>query len=353
MWSQLVLTLPQQSAAANKAKAVKRLINRYMLFSLPVRRISVSVVTVLNLPQKTRPMIAKASALYTIKPSPSKGLGMFAAKAIPKGTRILAEKPFFTLAKRPKISLTNPYAPNDITAAFDRLPSGKKRKYTSLHCPERYDCSVIVSIYEANSFEMGAGTGICLDASRINHSCIPNAHFSWNNNIERETVHAVRDISKGEEITISYVPAICTLKKRRRQLRPYVFTCDCPACRIDTDSGMSSRVRRRQMLRLHHEIADYQHDLSAARAEYGERDELAAILRLIKLVGEEGLVFEKALAYHDAALCALKRGLRKTALMYAGKELRVDTCCVGRDSPWSDETFRFFRKIDLGAKRKC
>lgn len=298
-------------------------------------------------------MIAKASALYIIKPSPGKGLGMFAAKDIPKGTRILAGKPFFTLAKRPKISPTNPYAPNDITAAFDRLSASGQRKYTSLHCPERYDCSVLVSIYEANSFEMGVGTGICLDASRINHSCIPNAHFSWNTNIERETVHAVKDIRKNEEITISYVPAICTLKKRRRQLRPYVFTCDCPACRIDTDFGRSSRVRRRQMLSLHNEIADFQHDLSAAREEYGQCDELSAILRLVNLIGEEGLVYEKALAYHDAALCALKRGMRKKALMYASKELRVDMYCVGRDSPSSDETFRFFRTIDLGTKRKC
>lgn len=197
---------------------------------------------------------------------------------------------------------------------------------------------------------MGAGTGICQDASRINHSCIPNAHFSWNANIGRETVHAVRDIRKGEEITISYLPAICTLKKRQIQLKPYVFACDCPACRYNTEFGMSSLIRRRQMLDLDHEIADYQNDLVAARAEHGQCDELSAVLRLVKLMDEEGLVFEKALAYHDAALCALKRGLRKDALVYASLELGVDMCCVGEDSPSSTETMEFFRTIRLGGE---
>ena len=56
------------------------------------------------------------------------------------------------------------------------------------------------------------------------------------------------------------------------------------------------------MLRLHYEIVDYQHDLLAARADYGERDELSAVLRLVQLVDEEGLFYEKALAYHDAAV---------------------------------------------------
>lgn len=294
----------------------------------------------------------KTAALYVIKESPGKGLGMFAAKDIPKGTRTLAERPFFTLAEVPD-SPTDQIGSNNITDAIRRLPDSERRKFLSLHCPARYDCDIIFSIYEANSFEMGNGTGICLDASRINHSCIPNAHYSWNSTIKQETVHAMKDIRKGEEITISYVPAINTLEERQRLLRPYVFTCDCPACHLDIGFGLSSLIRRRRMLHFHHKIADYQHDLSAAQAEHGERDELSVILRLVKLLDEEGLVYEKSLAYHDAALCALKRGSKKTALKYAHKELRVDMCCVGRDSPSFGETLRFIQTIEHGVERKC
>lgn len=287
----------------------------------------------------------EVSALYIIKPSPGIGLGMFAAKDIRKGTRILAERPFFSLAERPVVPLSDPYAPNDISEAFDRLPVSEQFQYMGLHCPKRSDCSLRFSIYEANSFEMGSGTCICLDASRINHSCIPNAHYSWNASIERETVHAVQDIPKGEEITISYCSAIRTLEERKRELEPYVFICRCPACRTDTDFGIASQLRRRQMLDLDHEIADYQHDPRAARAEHGHRDELSAILRLVKLIDDEGLVYEMSLAYHDAAKWALKRGWRKKALEYASKELDVDLCCVGDDSPFYDATTNFCSKM--------
>ena len=99
------------------------------------------------------------------------------------------------------------------------------------------------------------------------------------------------------------------------------------------------------MLDLDHEIADYQHDPRAARAEHGHRDELSAILRLVKLIDDEGLVYEMSLAYHDAAKWALKRGWRKKALEYASKELDVDLCCVGDDSPFYDATTNFCSKM--------
>ena len=294
----------------------------------------------------------KASTLYVIKASPGKGLGMFAAEDIRKGTRILAEKPFFSLTKRPVINLSDPQAPNEISIAFDRLSTSEQHQYLGLHCPQRPGCSRGVTIYEANCYEMGSGTCICLDAARINHSCVPNAHYSWNASIERQTVHAVKDIFKGEEITISYCSAIRTLEKRKRDLKPYVFACTCSACQTDTWFGTRSQIRRQQMLDLHHEIADYQNDLPAARAEYGYYDEEYAILRIVSLMEEEGLVHTKSLAYHDAAECALKRGLRERALKYARKELDVDLCCVGRDSPLYKETLSFFLRIYFGAEEE-
>ena len=291
---------------------------------------------------------AAVSKLYTIKAAPGKGLGMFAAANIRKGTRILEEKPFFSLAERPELSESDVYALDEISEAFGRLSVGDQDKYMSLHCPERPNCSVLLSIYEANCYEMGSGACICLDASRINHSCIPNAHFSWNTNIERETLHAVRYIFKGEEITISYCPAIRTLDERKSNLESYFFTCRCPACRRDQRFSIMSQIRRLQMLELDHKIADFQIDAVAAQEEYDERNEEPAILRLVDLLDEEGLVYEKSRAYRDAAECALKQGLREEALEYAGKELDVLFCCVGRDAPSYLEAISFSLKTYFG-----
>ena len=292
------------------------------------------------------------SALCIIKASPEKGLGMFAAIDIEKGTRILAEKPFFSLVERPELPESDGCAPDEISKAFERLSVGDQVKYLSLHCPERSNCSVLVSLYEANCYETGPGACICLDASRINHSCIPNAHFSWNSNIERETLHAVKDILEGEEITISYCPAIRTLDERKSDLESYLFTCRCPACRRDQRFGIMSQIRRLQMLDLDHKIADFQNDPVAAREEHDERNEEPAILKLVDLMDKEGLVYGKSRAYRDAAECALKQGLREEALEYAGKELDVEFCCVGRDAPSYLEAISFSLKIYFGAEKK-
>ena len=288
--------------------------------------------------------------LYTIKESPGKGLGMFATKDIRKGTRILTEKQFFSLTKRSVVSLSDPQTPNDIPRAFDCLSATEKRKYLSLHCPKMPDCSRVFSIYEANCYEMGAGTCICLDASRINHSCIPNAHYSWNSSIERETVHAVKDILKGEEITISYCPAIRTLEERKRDLEPYVFTCSCPACQTETDFGINSQIRRQQMRIRDHQIKNYLDDLPVAQIEYDQCDEEPAILSLVNLIEEEGLVYEKSFAYRNAAEYALKLGVKEEALVFASWEFEVVFCCVGRDSPVYDETLTFIQEICSDAK---
>ena len=284
-------------------------------------------------------------ALYIIKESPGKGLGMFATTNIRKGTRIITEKPFLTLAKSPELSWSDPYAPNDISEAFDRLPNSKRLKYMQLHCPKRTDCSVLVSIYEANCYEMGSGDCICINASRINHSCIPNAHYSWNDNIKRLTVHAVKDIPEGEEITINYCSGFSTLNERRHKLKPYVFTCLCPACQGNSDFGRLSRIRRREMVDLRQEIEDYQNDSRAARAEYFHCDEQPAILKLLRVIDEEGLVYEKSMAYRVAVDWALKKGYREVALEYASKELDVDLCCAGKDSPSYQETESFLQRI--------
>ena len=300
--------------------------------------------------QKLVPSTARnieASALYNIKVSPGKGFGMFAASGLRKGTRIISESPFFTLAKRPVISSSDTYAPNAITNLFNRLSASEQFVYMGLHCPKRTDCSLIVGIYEANCYEMGHGTCICVDASKINHSCIPNAHYSWNDTIQRITVHAVKDIPEGEEITISYCVAINTLEGRKRALEVYGFTCSCPACQIDTEFARDSLIRRQQMVDLDHEIADYQNDRIAARAEHGHCDEWTAIMELWGLLDEEGLFFDKVQVYHDLAECALKRGWKAEALALAGKELEADLYLLGTDSPSYKETM-FFLEIYFG-----
>ena len=82
----------------------------------------------------------------------------------------------------------------------------------------------------------------------INHSCVPNAYIRFDvgsipaphgSNIAHHdrlplgsiSVHALKPISKGEEITISYIDASLPTPMRRSELEArYHFTCICSRC---------------------------------------------------------------------------------------------------------------------------
>jgi SET domain-containing protein len=67
--------------------------------------------------------------------------------------------------------------------------------------------------------------------SRINHSCSPNAQYSWNEKEGKRRLYAVRDIQKGEEVTIDYVGVDVLQKDRKIHLEQlYGFMCMCELC---------------------------------------------------------------------------------------------------------------------------
>lgn len=104
-----------------------------------------------------------------------------------------------------------------------------------------------------NAMECQAGAAIFEFASRFNHSCIPNAFFSWNSIKNEERIYASRAIETGEEITLSYVDPFCEPSQRRWELQHYGFVCGCLAC-VDLDDeesfGAKSRERRFRLAEL-------------------------------------------------------------------------------------------------------
>ncbi|UKZ87713.1 uncharacterized protein TrAFT101_003485 [Trichoderma asperellum] len=108
-------------------------------------------------------------SLYTIQPIPGKGRDLIAISNIPKGTR--AEGPDDT-KQRALLDLQNVYGIGD---------------------------GPFLGIARSNVMPLGPEApegGLFLDAARFNHSCRPNGQKTWNANIGRPTVHAVRDIEQ-------------------------------------------------------------------------------------------------------------------------------------------------------------
>lgn len=63
----------------------------------------------------------------------------------------------------------------------------------------------------------------------LNHSCNPNSAVVFDGNIA--SLRSIRDISEGEQVTISYIDNTFKRATRRQQLREqYFFECKCSGC---------------------------------------------------------------------------------------------------------------------------
>ena len=76
------------------------------------------------------------------------------------------------------------------------------------------------------------GVGVFISASFFNHSCRPNCSFALDSNGFLE-MRAMRPVSSGELLTISYVPLDGAQSREDRQeglRRDFFFSCCCEAC---------------------------------------------------------------------------------------------------------------------------
>ena len=96
-----------------------------------------------------------------------------------------------------------------------------------------------LGIWASNAYatDLPGETGMCSSvfahACRLNHDCRPNAHAAWNDRIGMQTVHALREIRKGEEVLVAYIGGDedGTRAVRQKQLQSkFSFTCECAQC---------------------------------------------------------------------------------------------------------------------------
>ena len=90
--------------------------------------------------------------------------------------------------------------------------------------------------------------------SRINHACRPNCFAAWCAARAEQTVHALRDISAGEEISVAYVGgAEAGVRDVRRKLlrEKYGFECGCSACILDGAELTASDTRQSRIHQIH------------------------------------------------------------------------------------------------------
>jgi hypothetical protein len=182
------------------------------------------------------------------------GKGAFATRDIQRGDLILSERPMICVPTRTPECVR-------VEAAVRALSPAHLDSYLSLHNAHT-ECSCypnpLFGIFGTNAFTVGAAdndSGICLRASRFNHSCSPNARHAFNSNTGELQIYALGTIRRGEEIFLAYIGSRCIygsprLSRQAILLRRYHFTCACSVCSLPEAKSKMSDARRQKVNEL-------------------------------------------------------------------------------------------------------
>ena len=188
---------------------------------------------------------------FEVRFSPGKGFGNFATRPITAGSVVLMEKPawivegeltmstvmdtFEPLDRNVKDKIAKLYSrdtPERVEYCQNALRSGffsadQVYYYTHIHGVISANCFDIPTITEGEESKMG----VCIQASRFNHSCDPNLSYSLDWKPGWWIARAKRDIATDEELFINYLSIVTPGPQRRTILKEeWGFDCSCPPC---------------------------------------------------------------------------------------------------------------------------
>ena len=139
------------------------------------------------------------SPKLSIQAVPGKGLGVVARQDISAGELLIRETPLLVLDQ---------WSPAHLMAAWQKLSPPQRDSYSQL-ANSHPELPPLAGLALTNMIPLtrAANTfGVFLTVARVNHSCGANSNHYQENKADdhTEAVRAVRDIARGEEVTICY-----------------------------------------------------------------------------------------------------------------------------------------------------
>jgi len=257
-----------------------------------------------------------------------KGVGLIANRTIRRGEQIFVQTPAFLAQKD---FLTNPEDEEEqervLDLAVQKLPAPQRRAFMRQMGDDVRDILMMNTFQVDLGGEYGEGhhLGSFPEASKLNHDCrpklvsplarpndvganrAPSLVFHISANLTHHT-RAVRDISPGEELTISYVDTLAPYHERQHRLQSSLgFECFCAQCSLDLAGREDSDETLLAIAELERELSDF----SSKRASPALAEEL------LELYEGEGLQSKMGGAYTLAALSYALAGKEKEARQYA------------------------------------
>lgn len=256
-----------------------------------------------------------------------KGRGLVANKEIAKGTRIIAERPLFKITGE---ALGEVFE-RAIFTKVAALSESSKQQFSSL-CSSRSAQHPLSSIVRTNALPCGVGSvtaavyaTICL----INHSCVHNAHHSWNERIGAETIHAERYIAAGEEITISYDEGNVYHERMQNLQDSFGFTCTCKLCSLPNEERRKSDANLREVKKLDRHIGNGTHIMNAPEACL---QDCRRVLELLTVEYGECPLILATRAWYDAFQVCITHGDVARGRVFLTRRYRDLVLCEGENS---------------------
>ncbi|KAL1720593.1 hypothetical protein EV715DRAFT_289238 [Schizophyllum commune] len=266
---------------------------------------------------------------FEVKEDAHGGKGAFARKPIERGTLILAEKPL--LPSPASYKEDAPLSAETILALVERLTPAEVARSLTLknsRAGDPYHC--FAGIWQTNAF---SGAGVCATAARFNHSCVPNARYSWHAESRRQRIFALRRIEEGEEICVSYLMNRNIYGSSRAARRAwleedYRFVCMCAVCDASDKEVAKSDHRRNMLARIWRALPTMQDDPRLAVSE---------VASAIRIMREEGYHADADDFASEAVNCCAAFSDWESAKYWAGVMYESRRAEFGEDSRYARE----------------
>ena len=186
--------------------------------------------------------------MYRQKLFEGKGQGTVATSDIAKGTRILSEHALFTLTKTDHAMAAASYIvdSHDISKKLSFLSEQDQDAFFGLHNAYQGVKNPLKGIEGTNAMPVGRGHvdgGSIIKGARFNHSCRPNCHWVWIEQLGQMAFHATQDTAAGDEITVNSGVEY-PYAERQFLIRPrFNFDCKCSECLLPEPERYQTMTR--------------------------------------------------------------------------------------------------------------
>jgi hypothetical protein len=241
--------------------------------------------------------------------SPGRGNGLFAIRDMSAGDMILCEKAFCVVwgheleamtamtydvrDDRIRVSplgltkstvqslLKNPSQIQRVMSLYGDY-KGHGKLVTSTEDEPVVDTFRVHDIISRNAFGLGsqydgdartASTGLWIQASYINHSCIPNSRREYIGDLM--LIYATKPIAAGEEIFSSYNQSSDYDTRQAALMTTWNFVCNCRLCVAEMKDDPVAKEKRRQLEREADAFVDTEHWVGARRLTISKARRLA------------------------------------------------------------------------------